>query len=166
MLPAHLALPLQDGGYDPMAQFVGNELFPSFESSLFGEGDLGGGHGGGGASLTVAQDISELFGSRWGGPEGEERFEVDGDAMERRFRWAPRLEGPGWSDQTSKASRRGCCAIKPSCHAGLGLRLCGQDSTGQEAASLGRAHSTCRWLRAEQAFCRGLRLALDTRTRC
>lgn len=88
---------MQDGGYDPMAQFVGNELFPSFESSLFGEGDLGGGYSAGGASLTVAQDISELFGSRWGGPEGEERFEAEGDAMERRFRWAgaPAVAGRG-----------------------------------------------------------------------
>ncbi len=40
-----------------MAQFVGNELFPSFESSLFPEGELGASVGGalGGASVTVAQ---------------------------------------------------------------------------------------------------------------
>ena len=110
-----MAITLQDagGGYDPIAQFVGGELFPSFESSLFADGGEGGGYGGGGfqgagygaggASVTVAQDISELFGSHWTAPE-EERFEVDGDAMERRFRctaagwligcaclWLPRL---------------------------------------------------------------------------
>ncbi|KAI3438065.1 hypothetical protein D9Q98_000508 [Chlorella vulgaris] len=74
-----LAITLQDSGYDPMAQFVGNELFPSFESSLYGEAD--GGAYGGGASVTVAQDISELFGSRWtGGVEDR-----DGGALERRF---------------------------------------------------------------------------------
>lgn len=80
-----LAITLQDSGYDPMAQFVGNELFPSFESSLYGEAD--GGAYGGGASVTVAQDISELFGSRWtGGVEDR-----DGGALERRFRWGPAM---------------------------------------------------------------------------
>ena len=97
-----MAITLQDagGGYDPIAQFVGGELFPSFESSLFADGGKGGGYGGGGgggfqgagygaggASVTVAQDISELFGSHWTAPE-EERFDVDGDAKERRFRYA------------------------------------------------------------------------------
>ena len=40
-----------------MAQFVGNDLFPSFESSLFPEAELGASMSGavGGASVTVAQ---------------------------------------------------------------------------------------------------------------
>ena len=90
--PPPSATYLQDGEYDPMARFVGNELFPSFESSLFPDGDAGYGPSAGagppGASVTVAQDISELFGSHWTGPGGaaDERFDVDGDAMERRFR--------------------------------------------------------------------------------
>jgi hypothetical protein len=66
-----------------MAAFVGGELFPSFESSLFGDSE-GGGLGGGAASLTVAQDISELFGSHWTAPEEEN------GALERRFRWQGR----------------------------------------------------------------------------
>lgn len=69
-----VAITLQDGGYDPMAAFVGGELFPSFDSSLYGEGP-----GAEGASLTVAADISELFGSRWTGEE---------ERAERRFRCA------------------------------------------------------------------------------
>jgi hypothetical protein len=74
-----VAITLQDGGYDPMAAFVGAELFPSFDSSLYGEGA-----GAEGASLTVAADISELFGSRWTGEQ-----ERGGDAaLERRFRCA------------------------------------------------------------------------------
>ena len=108
--PVALRLPpppsaFQDTGYDPMAAFVGNELFPSFESSMFGEGSEGGGLGlgGGGASLTVAQDISELFGSRWTAPEGEE-----GDAaMERRFRWEGGTAGEA---ARARAGRERCAA--------------------------------------------------------
>lgn len=78
-----------------MAQFVGNDLFPTFESTLFPEaaeggggwGQLSTGAGAGAGSVTMAGDISELFGSHWTGPGGgDERLELDGDAMERRFR--------------------------------------------------------------------------------
>lgn len=149
-----------------MAQFVGNELFPSFESSLFPEAELGASMGGavGGASVTVAQvreaaegglwscgraslqqridelanmalahppaalalqrltsghlprcllqDISELFGSHWTGPGiEEERFDVDGDAMERRFRCAGQpAAGMGcWAARLSKQRMPAAC---------------------------------------------------------
>jgi hypothetical protein len=89
-LAPEVAITLQDGsgGFDSIAQFVGGELFPSFETSLFGEG-LSGGYGGAAASLTAAADISELLGSRWGAAE-DERFKVFGDVPERRFRCGQR----------------------------------------------------------------------------
>ena len=93
-----MAITLQDhllgssaGGGDPMAQFVGNELFPSFDnSSLYPSADsYGGGYGGGGGgSVTVAADISELFGSHWSAPEQQEGGGGGGEGgLERRFRW-------------------------------------------------------------------------------
>ena len=89
-----MAITLPDS--DPLgALYAPADLFPAFKTDLFRGGGRGGGgyapSGGGGAtfsgfsdSLAAADDLSDVFGSKWTAGE-DERFEVAGDALDRRF---------------------------------------------------------------------------------